>query len=140
VFTARSSAARKEDFMKLIMLSVLPVLLAACAPNAGAGPVEGPVRLGQTVAVGGPKVRPVKLVEDSRCPMNARCVWAGRVVVRAIVITGRGARSMDLTFGKPVQVADGELTLTSVTPDRMAGGPRLRPIDYRFGFEFQGGL
>lgn len=127
--------------MKLIMLSALPMLLAACALSAGAPPiVEGPARPGQTSAVGGPKVRPVKLVEDSRCPMNARCVWAGRVVVRAIVITGRGARSMELTLGKPVQVADGRLTLTSVTPDRMAGGPKVRLTDYRFGFDFQGGL
>lgn len=121
--------------------------LAALASFALAGCVstppplaEGPARLGQVVYAGGPRVRPVSLVEDSRCPMNARCVWAGRATVRAEVILGSGTRTLDLTLGEPVLVADGQLTLVSVTPERMAGDPKPDPTDYRFAFEFAGGL
>lgn len=100
---------------------------------------EGPARLGETVLVGGPLVRPAKLVEDSRCPENARCVWAGRAIVRVIVSGGRWSREIDLTLGKPVQVADGTLTLVSVLPEKSTDRP-AKPRDYRFGFTFQGGL
>lgn len=116
------------------------LLLAACATtgNAGQG-VEGPVRIGQTAYVGGPRVTPLKLIEDSRCPMNARCVWAGRAIVRARVQGGSWTRTLDLTLGEPVAVADGKLTLVSVTPERMTG-TSPKPADYRFAFEFAGGL
>lgn len=48
---------------------------------ASIGPIEGAVRLGQTAFVGGPKVRPYRIIEDSRCPANLQCVGdhAGRL-------------------------------------------------------------
>lgn len=64
--------------------SILPALVAvASAPAASAHLVEGLVRLGQTADVCGPRVTPLRVVEDSRCPMNSRCVWAGRVALRS---------------------------------------------------------
>lgn len=124
--------------IRALPLLVLPVL-AACATTGASLPDEGPVRFGQTAYAGGPTVKPVKLIEDSRCPSNARCIWAGRVVIRAVVTTGRGSRTQDLTLGDPVQVADGKLALVSVTPER-ATNARIKPSDYRFMFDFQGGL
>lgn len=47
---------------------------------------------------------------------------------------------MDLTLGEPMRVADGILTLVSVTPDRVAGTKPTKRADYRFAFEFSGGL
>lgn len=120
-------------------LSLLPLtLLAACASTPLAVP-EGPARFGQAVRVGGPVVWPLTLIEDSRCPMNARCVWAGRVVVRVVVTGGSWRRTVDLTLGDAgAVVADGRLRLISVTPEK-AGEPIPRAA-YRFDFEFQGGL
>lgn len=114
-------------------------LLTACATAPATRPHEGPVALGQTAYAGGPTARPVKVIEDSRCPANARCIWAGRVVVRTIVTTGRGSNPIDLILGEPVQVADGKLALVSVTPERYTDKP-LAQRDYRFTFDFQGGL
>ncbi len=127
------------------MRHALPLLFAAltltgCAHGIARTPLrEGPARLGETVSVGGPTVRPVKVLEDSRCPENARCIWAGRMVVRAIVAGGRWSRQIDLTLGQPVQVADGALTLVSALPEKSAT-KATKPGDYRFGFAFQGGL
>jgi hypothetical protein len=111
---------------------------AATAANSPSQPPAGPARLGQTVYVDGPRVTPLKVIEDSRCPMNARCVWAGRVVLRAKVEGGAWKRTIDLTLGEPVQVADGGLTLVSVTPDKRTD-VAIKPRDYRFAFTFQGG-
>ena len=80
--------------------------LGACA---AAGPVEGPVRLGQIASVNGPRVRADAVVEDSRCPIDVQCVWAGRLILRATVIGGGWSKQVDMTLGIPVAVADGRL-------------------------------
>ena len=125
MFTALSRIA------SLVLGGSLPTSVAVAA-----GP---PIRLGQSAVVDGPRVRPMKVVEDSRCPMNARCVWAGRIVVRTRVSGGHWSKTIDLTLGKPEPVADGRITLSAVTPDRIAG-ERLYPRRLRFTYEFEGGL
>ena len=126
----------------LILTALASIALAGCTATGAnppsAQPPEGPARIGQTVYVDGPRVTPLKVIEDSRCPMNARCVWAGRVVLRVKVQGGAWQRQIDLTLGEPVQVADGGLTLVSVTPDRRTD-KAIKPRDYRFAFTFQGG-
>lgn len=124
-----------------ILTAILSLALTGCAATAAnppARPPEGAARLGQTVYVDGPRVTPLKVIEDSRCPMNARCVWAGRVVLHVRVQGGAWQREIDLTLGEPVQVADGGLTLVSVTPERRTD-ITVKPGDYRFAFTFQGG-
>ena len=96
-------------------------------------------RLGQPVRVDGPTIRPDRVIEDSRCSQGVACVWAGRLVVRATVLSGPRPRTIDLTLGQPVSVADGMLTLIAVSPKRNAGTV-TRPRDYRFTFRFDGGL
>lgn len=106
--------------------------------------VEGPVRLGQMAYVGGPRVLPERVIEDSRCPVGTICVWAGRVVLRATVYGGAWSRPVDLVLGVPVDIADGKLTLVSVTPARRPGrSARSEPSSgepSRFTFAFQGGM
>ncbi len=114
------------------------LILAACAtvPAAEAGPTAG---IGQTANSNGLRLRPMEVLEDSRCPALVRCVWAGRVVVRSEVIGGSWRRTADLELGKPQHVADGALTLVAVEPGTMPGA-RIDPRSYRFTFDFQGGL
>ncbi len=110
--------------------------LGACATLPAATPVlgEGLARLGEATRVAGLIVTPRAVVEDSRCPVNARCIWAGRVIVRTEV-AGRGWReTFDLTLGQRVAVHGTTLGLASVEPGRLAGAD-APPLDYRFGFE-----
>lgn len=125
------------------MKHLLPLLalagLAACATLEAQPPRnDGRAALGESTYVDGPIVTPREVIEDSRCPMNARCIWAGRVVLRVDVTGGRWQRSIDLTLGEPQRVADGALTLVSVMPEQRTGG-EIAPKDYRFAFEFDGG-
>ena len=84
-------------------------------------------------------MRPLQIVEDSRCPKDVVCVWAGRLVVRAEVIGGAWHKTLDLELGKPQQVADGALTLIAIRPPKQAGA-ETDPRAFRFTFDFQGGL
>lgn len=45
----------------------------------------------KTVAHGKLTVKFISVVEDSRCPANAKCVWAGNAKVRISVRSGRRA-------------------------------------------------
>jgi hypothetical protein len=136
--------------MRTPLLATATLLLAGCVTSP---PVSAPVlvqegdglsraRIGETVAVGGPKVTPLSVLEDSRCPKNARCVWAGQVRVRVQAHLGSGTKVLELTQGQPVPLADGTLELVEVQPDRLAGAEAraIAPAEYRFGFRFMGGL
>lgn len=113
------------------------VMLASCASNR---PIEGPARLGQIAFVSGPKVRADHIIEDSRCPVNAQCVWAGRLIIAATVIGGGWTKQVALTLGVPIDIADGKLTLVKATPALQTGQQVRKPPAYRFTFDFQGGL
>lgn len=124
----------------LIPCALVVTALPGCAtiqPDAAGIARAG---IGETAYVNGPRVTPLALMEDSRCPMNARCVWAGQVRLTVRIDTGSGYVTREITSNKPVPVADGSLELVEVTPNPVAGGEPIRRIDYRFGFKFSGGL
>ena len=131
-----------QNFHRLAIL-VLPAALAlsACATTRDAPLPDGSdVALGQKAYVDGPIVQPVEVLEDSRCPMNARCVWAGRVRVKMVWIRGNGEKQpFEAMLGEPIHIADGQFTLESVRPEKRTDRA-IRPGDYRFSLRFAGGL
>ena len=127
--------------MKLALLLTALLALAACVTTP-ASPQDGIARAGldERVYVDGPYVTPLAVLEDSRCPMNARCVWAGRVRLSVRIDLGSGSETREIASDAPIQVADGQLALVEVQPDRVAGDQPASPKPYRFGFIFAGGL
>jgi hypothetical protein len=126
----------------LSSLTVVALTLAACAGANQSTPLPDgqDVALGQRAYVDGPIVQPVEVVEDSRCPANVRCVWAGRVRVKMLWLRPTGEKQpFEVTLGKPTPLADGTITLESVRPEERAD-TAIRPEDYRFTFRFTGGL
>lgn len=127
--------------IKLHALALSSVLALTGCVTAGAIKGDGSnVALNKTAYVDGPRIRPIAVLEDSRCPINARCVWAGRVRVKVLWVRADGNQELELTMGEAKPIADGAITLTSVTPARVAGGPSIKAKDYRFSFSFAGGL
>ena len=117
--------------MKLVP-GLLALLLAACAtvPPANSGPTAG---LGQYATVNGLRIRPIEVVEDSRCPANVQCVWAGRLVVRARM-TGPGwTQIRDFELGVFQAVDRYRVTLISAEPSKATPGEIDRRA-YRFTF------
>lgn len=132
------------------MRHALPVLvpalmLGACAPAGAELPAppqgsSGWIRLGETASIG-PDVRPLNVIEDSRCPADAVCMWAGTIKVNTHLSWAGGAqqRIATLALNEPVQVADGALTLIEVIP-ALKSGETISAADYRFAFSFDGGM
>ncbi len=119
--------------MKRIALLSL-IALSACVTVPEAEFDNGPtVPLGEIANLDGFTVRPLELVEDSRCPASVQCVWAGRVRIRAEII-GDGVR--ELTLGEPAAVDGGILTLVDVRPGKRT--PEAIPRRaYQFTFRFE---
>ncbi|MFM5917720.1 MAG: hypothetical protein ACKOOL_09330 [Novosphingobium sp.] len=120
-------------------LTTATVLLAGCITTRVNEDGSVDARLGQTVNVGGPRVTPLVVLEDSRCPMEARCIRAGAVRLNVRITTGRGSTIREITSDKPLLVADGQLELTNMMPPRSTQRA-IKPTDYRFSFRFRGGF
>ena len=125
-------------FNTLLTPIALAVVLSGCAiiPQASAPalPAGSTVALNDSVAVGPLVATPLKVVEDSRCPMNARCVWAGRVVVTARIVGPGFSDTADLTLGESFGTNGKMLALVSVRPEKTTQA-EIGPRDYRFAFE-----
>lgn len=119
-------------------LSAFPalVLLAGCATVPVSHPVQsgGLVTLGQPVQVGKLVATPSEMVEDSRCPENVRCVWAGRLIVSTRIDGGDWRETVPLTLGAPYATHDTSIMLVTGLPEKQAG-VETEPKDYRFAFE-----
>lgn len=122
--------------MKALVLP-LAAALAACAstPPPGPGPTA---RLGEVATLNGLRIRPLRVIEDSRCPINARCVWAGRIILLTEVRSAAGRTTYDLTLGEQVSLAGGRLALVAAEPGRTAG-TQSEAGAYRFTFGFSPG-
>ncbi|MDL5365948.1 hypothetical protein QSH18_10060 [Xanthomonas sp. NCPPB 2654] len=130
---------RIHSIRTLVLASLVAISLAGCAAGdpVASRPIEGPVRLGEIAAVDGPRVRPERVIEDSRCPADVQCIHAGRLIVKVTVLGGGWSKQIDLTLGAPVPVAGGTLTLVDATPVPIDGDAAASAA--RFTFKFQGG-
>ena len=109
---------------------LLPLLsliaIGACATLPKPARDDGMARLGEATRAGRLEVRPLAVVEDSRCPENARCITAGRLIVRTQV----GGESRDLELGTPD--ASG-VVLDAAEPAKRTDR-RILPGAWRFHF------
>lgn len=69
--------------------------------------------LGDDIRVDGNTIRPVEVLEDSRCPIDATCVWAGRVRVRVRVSVGGASGESVMEVNRPMAIVlrDGRVEL-----------------------------
>ncbi|WP_225206622.1 hypothetical protein [Novosphingobium huizhouense] len=115
----------------LPLLATLP--LAACATIPADVRADGFARLNEATRAGPVTVRPLAVIEDSRCPMNARCIQAGRVVVSAVVTEDGRPQERKLVLGEESLLASGSIMLDTVEPATRTDTP-IRAQDYRFHF------
>ncbi|AKH41423.1 hypothetical protein FHS61_001911 [Altererythrobacter atlanticus] len=127
--------------MKALFAIPALALLASCGHTPDAPIVEngppaegGLVPLGQPVNVGRLVATPVKLVTDSRCPENARCIRAGELIVTTRIDGAGWRETQDLTLGEPHATHGTTITLVSGLPGRQAG--QETPAEaYLFAYE-----
>ena len=102
------------------MIRTAPLLvllaLASCTTVPQRDYANGPTApLNEVANLDGLTVRPIAVIEDSRCPASVQCVWAGRVRISAEV-GGEGTR--ELTLGESLTLSGGTLTLVDVRPSK----------------------
>jgi hypothetical protein len=113
----------------------VPLVVLALAGCASAPPKDGtyPMQPHQRVAVSGNTTLTYDSFSDSRCPPNARCIWAGRLSFQFVLNGPEGAE--EFTLG-PDQLAATPRTLhgarvaldpSSIPPAR--NGSATRPGD-----------
>ncbi len=98
------------------------------APGVAATEIGATANLG-----GGLTVRPLAIIEDSRCPQNVQCLWAGRMRLRANV----SGTEAELVLGETLETPNGGVALEIASPGPWSEWPSdelgPRPA-YRFGF------
>ncbi|MDB5188083.1 MAG: hypothetical protein JWO50_603 [Candidatus Kaiserbacteria bacterium] len=105
---------------------------AAC-PSVNATSSTVHTTVGQKVTGLGVTITPIEVVEDSRCPANVNCIWAGTVKVRTKITSAMGTSEMVLELGVPTTTEAEIVTLTEVTPQKVP--QETIPISsYRFVF------
>ena len=112
------------------VLATLALTACATVPPTNTGPTAG---LGQFATVNGIRIRPIEVVEDSRCPATVQCVWAGRLKVRARMTGSGWTQIRDFELGVPQAVDRYRVTLIAVDPQKHAGA-EIDPRAYRFTF------
>ncbi len=78
-------------------------------------------------------IKPVELIEDSRCPSDVVCIQAGTVRLAVEVVTSGRVSEEVLTLNEKKTIAGFDVTLTTVTPYPQVSVPRPEN-EYRFSF------
>ena len=111
----------KEGSMKKVIIGLLFAVLAAGAMPAfakRASDVEVQINK-EVTAAGGLKIAFVELVEDSRCPTDVDCIWAGNAKIKVRVTKNGRSKVLELntlTRGMTPSYGNYKLKLKDLTP------------------------
>jgi hypothetical protein len=120
----------------LAMLVSAGLLLGGCVGYNVRTDGTTRARIGQTVRISNFQLTPLEVLEDSRCPANVQCVWAGRLRIKARMDVGTTTSEQELVLGQDVPAGRGTLQLVEARP-HPDQGRTIYPEDYRFGFTYQ---
>jgi hypothetical protein len=111
----------------MILIAILGLGTLVSAQQSDPKLVEINISETETVAGTALKVKFAEVLEDSRCPTGAQCVWAGRVRIRIEVQKGEDEpASYEIESGKTVSAAELDclqISLKSLTPHPSSGSP-----------------
>lgn len=102
--------------------------------RAPTGPASFEAHLEQEISGLDVQIIPIKVLEDSRCPIDVTCIQAGTVRVHARLTSGLGNAVQEFTLGQPVTTEAEIVTLAAVSPSPKAG-VNIADGDYVFQFQ-----
>lgn len=98
--------------------------------------VDVAAMLGKSTVYGGLTITPIKVLQDSRCPVDVTCIQAGTVVLEAMVDNGIDSVIQAFTLGTSLLTTEGNITLQRVEPSALSTEV-LTGGEYRFYFLLQ---
>lgn len=95
------------------------------------------LKIGESKNVAGLTISPIRIVEDSRCPFGAQCIWAGRVAVEFEVVAGGKTETkiMNSDEDKVIEYEGYKIDMVDVKPDKPGASTILKATDYRIVFK-----
>lgn len=109
-----------------------------CPAGTSTSPTENEVSLqggiGEQLRGLGVEIIPIRVIEDSRCPLGVQCVQAGTVRIAATVVSGTGTSSATLSLHQLFTTETETIILIAVNPAPEAGRT-IAAKDYRFTFK-----
>ncbi|MDP9249017.1 MAG: hypothetical protein M3M85_00695 [bacterium] len=79
---------------------------------------EGAVAVGETKNVNGLSITLNAILENSLCPKDVQCIWAGRLVVNVTLKSGTTQQTLDLASdAAPKQFDTFLVSIASISPD-----------------------
>ena len=106
---------------------------AECPVAESPSPSAITARIGQEVSALDVRITPLKVLEDSRCPIDVQCIQAGTVRLQARLVSGLGTAQQEFKLGQPITTEAEEVTLATVTPAPKAG-VKIAESEYVFTF------
>jgi hypothetical protein len=95
------------------------------------------LKIGESKNVAGLTIKPIRIVEDNRCPFGVECIWAGRVAVE-IEVGASGKSETKIMYSDEDRVIEYEgykIDMVDVKPDKPGASTVLKPTDYRIVFK-----
>ena len=93
-------------------------------------------KIGEGAGAHSVTVLPLRVVEDSRCPEGAECIWTGTVKLEAQLTSGLGTSTMEFELGKPTTTESELVTLIAVAPVPQVG-QEIAEHEYDFYFSIE---
>jgi len=129
--------------MKRLAAILTCLALAGCAgaasqTQAAEPAIEVTLAPGETAPVksAGMKVRFVAVTEDSRCPRDTTCIWAGEVKVQIEIVRLTRVNSVEIPAGGNTVAGDYRVSVVRVEPQPTSTAP-IAPQDYRATFKIE---
>jgi hypothetical protein len=116
----------------ILLFLALPGCAATPPPQIAEPGAEFTLAPGATVAVKGTgvKIRFVAVTEDSRCPKDTTCIWAGEVKAQIDILKISQTWQVELPEGGNTAVDGRRVTLVRIEPQPTSTA-RIAPQDYR---------
>ena len=89
--------------------------------------------LGETAEYGSTNVTPLRITEDSRCPQDVQCIWAGTLLAEVVIESEVGEEVRQLSIGDRISTDLGLVVLYDVSP-LPTEGALIPTKDYRLQF------
>ncbi len=126
--------------MKKMLLALITIIGLSAAVLAYK-PETVTLKSGQKRAVAGGEfsIKFISVTEDSRCPVDANCIWAGNAKVHVKIADSRGSKTMvmNTTMGPKGDQHNGwAIYLTELTPAPKSGAA-IKQKAYKATFSIQ---
>jgi len=122
----------------ILIFTIFTVFGTSIVAHNRSSVVNVKVHTEKDVPSAGFKIKFVEMVEDSRCPVDVNCVWAGNAKVKIEVRRGRGlSKTFELnstTAPNVVKYNGYDIKLTALTPKPRTNA-RINPDGYVATFE-----